>query len=131
MKHMIPPNAAAHMSTDVDDSLSAEEIGSGDVPVLATPMMIALMESAAAAAVQEYLGPEETTVGSKIKVEHIRPTPLGDAITAEAILVAQDGRRLTFSVIARDSRGLIGQGDHERVIIDKKKFLKGIYPGGE
>ena len=128
---MIPPNAAAHMSTDVDKALSAEEIGSGNVPVLATPMMIALMESAAGAAVQEYLGEEETTVGSKIKVDHVRPTPLGDSITAEAVLVSQDGKRLTFSIIARDSRGLIGQGEHERVIINKKEFLKGIYPGNE
>ena len=131
MKHLIPPNAAAHVSTHVDDALSAEEIGSGDIPVLATPMMIALMEKAAADSVLEYLGPEETTVGSRINVDHVRPTPLGDTITAEAILVKQDGNRLTFSILARDSRGLIGQGEHVRNIINKKEFLKRVYPGGK
>jgi len=119
----IPPDASSRRSVFVERALSAREIGSGNVDVLATPMMIALMEAAALDAVQTYLPEGWTTVGTKVELEHLRATPLGDEVTAEASLIKQEGRRLDFNVIALDSRGLIGQGHHQRSIIDTREFM--------
>ena len=123
MKFYIPPDVSSRQSVFVDRALSAKEIGSGSVDVLATPMMIALMEAAALEAVQPYLPEEWTTVGTKVEVDHTRATPLGDEISAEAILVKIDGPKLDFTVVAQDSRGVIGQGHHQRFIVNVEEFM--------
>lgn len=89
-------------------------------PVLATPMMILAMESAALAAVKPYLGPGESAVGSQVDVKHLAATPVGQRVTASAVVTGVSGRRIAFEVRARDEE--IGAGTHERVLIDVARF---------
>ncbi len=124
MEFLIPLNVTASRSLLVEKAHSAKEIGSGDIDVLATPMLIALMEAAAMAVVQTYLTPGWTTVGTRVDIEHLRATPLGGKVTAEATLVKRENRLLEFVVNAHDNFGLIGQGRHQRFIINEEKFLK-------
>ena len=126
---MIPLEVTAERSILVEESLTAEKIGWGDVCVLATPMMIALMEAAAMEAVQPYLTEGWTTVGTKVDVDHIRATPVGDEVRAQATLVKVDDRSLEFAVTAKDGRGLIGQGLHRRFIVNYENFMAGIKGG--
>lgn len=107
----------------VEDRHLALNVGSGDLPVLGTPVMLTLMENAAMLAVSPELGDDESTVGSMITSSHVRPTAPGDTITATATLEAVEGRKLTFRVEAHDSKGAIGEGSHVRYIINKTKFL--------
>ncbi|MBN1271574.1 MAG: dihydrolipoamide acyltransferase [Candidatus Aminicenantes bacterium] len=124
MEFSIPLNITGIKSTRVDESLTADIIGSGNVKVFATPMMIALMEAAALEAVEHFLPKGWTTVGIKVDVEHMRPTPMGGMVEASATLVKTEGRKLEFSVQASDDSGLIGQGRHTRFIINRKKFAE-------
>ena len=96
--------------------------------VLATPMLIALMEAAALDAVQGFLAEGWTTVGTRVEVEHMRATPLGGRVTAEAVLVKRSDRVLEFTVQAWDGSGAVGQGKHTRVIIDLERFMTGLKP---
>lgn len=114
--------------TVVDGTNIALSIGSGDLEVFATPSMIALMENAAMLAVADHLPEGATTVGAQMNTSHIKPSPLDEEVTATATLEEADGRKLTFSVVAHDSKGLIGEGTHVRFIVDKGKFLSKIYP---
>ena len=102
---------------------TAQAVGSGLVPVFATPYMIALMEGAAVNAVQAALAPDEGTVGTRLDVTHDAATPIGLKVWAEAELVKVEGRKLTFAVSAYDEREKIGGGVHERFIIKPEKFL--------
>ena len=102
---------------------TAQAVGSGLVPVFATPYMIALMENAAVNAVQAQLAPDEGTVGIRLDVTHDAATPIGLTVWAEAELTAVEGRKLTFAVSAYDQRERIGGGTHERFIIKPEKFL--------
>ncbi|MBN1223886.1 MAG: thioesterase family protein [Candidatus Aminicenantes bacterium] len=122
----MPQDVSARQSVFVEKALSAREIGSGNVDVLATPMMIALMEAAALEAVQSYLPEGWTTVGTKVEVDHTRATMLGDDVTAEATLIKREGRKLDFIVVALDSRGLIGQGHHQRFIVNVEEFMSKV-----
>ncbi len=109
--------------TKVDESNVAATMGSGDLDVFATPAMIALMENAAAGAVAAELPEGSTTVGTKVDIAHNRATGLGDEVSATAVLQEIDGRRLIFRVTASDSKGVIGEGTHERVIVDRERFM--------
>lgn len=104
----------------------ALSVGSGDLPVLATPMMMALMENAAMLAVASQLPEGCTTVGGHISSSHLHPTPLGATVTATATLVKEEGRKLTFHIVAEDKDGIIGEGEHLRFIVDKEKFMSKI-----
>jgi fluoroacetyl-CoA thioesterase len=121
---VIPDQVSAKQTMVVERVHAASEIGSGSVEVLATPMMIALMEAAAVEAVQEYLPEGWTTVGTRVDIEHLRATPLGEVVSAEAILVKREGRVLEFAVTASDSTGVIGQGNHQRSIINLARFME-------
>lgn len=113
-----------HTSTlTVDATLTARALGSGDMDVLATPAMVALMENAAMLAVAAHLPEGSTTVGSMIETSHLRPSKPGMAVRATATLVEVDGRRLTFDVRAEDEAGTIGQGRHVRYVVDRARFL--------
>lgn len=101
---------------------TASAFGSGDVEVLGTPRMLALMEAAAAAAVQGSLGPGQTTVGSHIDLRHLAPSPVGSTVTATAELVEVDGRRLMFRVSATMDGRVVGEGTHTRVVVDRARF---------
>ena len=109
--------------TTVTPDNTAQAVGSGLVPVFATPYMIALMENAAVNAVQAALAPDEGTVGTRLDVTHDAATPIGLKVWAEAELTAVEGRKLTFSVAAYDEREQIGGGTHERFVIKPEKFL--------
>ncbi len=124
MDFVIPDQVSAKQTMVVERAHAASEIGSGSVEVLATPMMIALMEAAAVDAVQEYLPVGWTTVGTRVDVEHLRATPIGGVVTAEATLVKREGRVLEYAVTASDSTGIIGQGNHQRYIINLEKFME-------
>jgi len=119
----IPLDVSAQKTLLVEPAVTAQQIGSGTIEVLATPMLIALMEAAALEAVQDYLPRGWITVGTKVDVEHVRATPVGGVVTAEAVLVKQEGRSLSFSVQAKDGAGIVGQGFHRRFMVDKEKFL--------
>lgn len=104
----------------------ALHVGSGTVSVLATPVMIAWIEGAAASSVQDLLPEGRTTVGTLMQITHEAATPEGMRVHVETELtaVSENGRGLTFSVKAWDQAGLIGQGIHERVIVDRDRFEK-------
>ncbi len=110
-------------TTVVDKTNTAKTLGSGDMEVFATPAMVALMENAAMNAVAPHLADGQTTVGTQINTTHIKPSALGATIEAVATLTAVDGRKLTFAVVARDKQGVIGEGTHNRFIVDRERFL--------
>ena len=107
----------------VNEGNTADYIGSGDMAVLATPAMVALMENAAMMAVALHLGEGETTVGSMISTSHLKPSKVGRSISAIAELVEVDGRKLSFKISAYDGETLIGEGDHVRYVVNREKFL--------
>lgn len=91
-------------------------------PVLATPVMIMMMENAALNAIRPFLAPGESAVGTVVNVRHLAATPVGQIVRAEAEVTESDGRRIAFTVTARDEREEIGNGTHERMVIDLKRF---------
>ena len=106
-------------SCTVTSDLTAKSLRSGGLDVLATPIMVALMEEAA---LLPYLEPGTDTVGTRLDVSHLSATPVGMKVRAESTLVEIDRRRLVFEVKAYDEAGLIGEGTHERFVVDMEKF---------
>jgi predicted thioesterase len=107
----------------VTDAFTAITAGSGDMPVLATPMMTALMENAAMLAVRDELPEGSTTVGGHIESSHLKPTPVGEVVRADAEVTKVDGRKIEFKVAAYAGETLIGEGTHLRFIVDREKFM--------
>ena len=101
---------------------TAPHVGSGKIGVLATPIMVNLMEAAALAAVERYMPPGYQTVGTHLDVKHFAATPVGLRVRAHAELVKVEGRTLTFTIRAVDEREAIGEGVHERLIINVERF---------
>ena len=101
---------------------TAPHVGSGKIGVLATPIMVNLMESAALQAVERFMPPGHQTVGTHLDVRHYAATPVGLRVRARAELARIDGRTLTFSLVAEDERERIGEGTHERLIINVERF---------
>jgi predicted thioesterase len=106
----------------VTDAHTAPHVGSGKVRVLATPVMVNLMEAAALDAAERFLPAGHQSLGTRLDVRHIAATPVGMRVSADAELVEIDGRSLTFRVAARDERELIGDGIHVRVIVNVARF---------
>ena len=102
----------------------AAVMGSGDLHVFATPAMVALMENAAMLAVAEHLPEGSTTVGAMMNTSHVKPSPVDESIKATAVLTEVEGRKLTFSVKAEDSKGIIGEAVHVRYIVDRERFMQ-------
>ncbi|MBQ3363653.1 MAG: thioesterase family protein [Muribaculaceae bacterium] len=107
----------------VTDAVTAIAMGSGDMPVLATPTMMALMENAAMLAVAQHLPEGCTTVGGHITSSHLKPSKLGDTITATATVTRVEGKKIEFKVEARCGDVLLGEGTHLRFVVDRDKFL--------
>ena len=107
----------------VTEELTAQAMGSGMLPVYATPAMIALMENTAACSVTDQLEEGQGTVGTLIEVKHVSATTMGMEVTCETRLIEVDRKRLVFEVKAYDVAGLIGEGIHERFVIDNEKFM--------
>lgn len=108
--------------TEVTETNSALAMGSGNLKVFATPAMIALMEETAWKSVAPHLEEGSSTVGTSLKIQHTAASPLGMSITCESELVSVDGRKLVFHITAKDEAGLIGEGEHERFIVNAEKF---------
>jgi predicted thioesterase len=105
-----------------DDTAAA--LGSGRLPVLGTPRLVAWCEAATCAAVDRGLTPGETSVGTRVDVEHLAPTAVGGAVVVRAEVTATDGRRVVLAVEARDAAGVVvGRGTVERVVVDADRFL--------
>lgn len=107
----------------VTEDNSAAALGSGLLDVFATPAMIALMEKTAFMSVAPYMNDGEGTVGTVLNIKHTAATPLGMRVYCESELVEVDGRRLVFHVEAFDESGKIGEGEHERFVINNEKFM--------
>jgi fluoroacetyl-CoA thioesterase len=107
----------------VEVGMLASAMGSGSLEVLATPALVALMEQAACAAVDNQLERDQTSVGVSLEIKHLAATPVGIEVRAKAELVEVDGRRLIFRVEAFDSQDRIGEGRHERALVDPERLL--------
>jgi fluoroacetyl-CoA thioesterase len=107
----------------VDQSNTAAALGSGAVPSFGTPALVALVERAAVNAIRHHLEEGQETVGVQVSLRHTAPTPVGKRVRAEATVTAVDGRKIAFSVTAADSSGPVGDGTHERVVIDREQFI--------
>lgn len=118
----------AELERIVTDEMSAIALGSGDVAVFATPSMIALMEAAAVAAIAPHLSAEQSSVGVLISVKHLAASPIGATVRAAAELIALEGRVMRFKVVAWEGQTLIGDGEHERALIDRARFMARVYP---
>lgn len=110
----------------VTDAVTAVKVGSGDMPVLATPMMMALMENAAMLAVSDALPEGCTTVGGHIESSHLKPSKVGDVVRAEAEVTKVDDKKIVFKVAAYSGDTLLGEGTHLRFIVDRDKFMSKV-----
>lgn len=122
----LEPGLAASFAHVVTDADTAAAQGSGDVPVLATPRCVALAERATCAAVAGHIPDDMTTVGTRVELDHVAPTPVGATVTVDAVLEAVDGRRLTFGVRVRDAERTVASGTVRRVLVTREKFLRAV-----
>jgi fluoroacetyl-CoA thioesterase len=118
------PGAAAAVEETVTEAMTATALGSGDVPVLGTPKVLAMVEAAAVAAVASELADGHTTVGVSVELQHLAPTPVGARVTARAELVEAAGRRLRFAFEVTDATGVVATGTHTRVVVERGPFLE-------
>lgn len=118
------PGLTATATMVVADADTALSFRSGDVPVLATPRVVGLAEEATVRALAEALDDGQTTVGFRVQLDHLAPTPIGGEVAAEATLEAVESRRLTFRVSVNDGRGLVAAGRITRVVVDRDRFLE-------
>lgn len=123
----IAPGARADLSITVEQEDTAERVGSGEVPVLATPRVLALAEAATVRAVADLLPPGQTSVGTRVELEHRAASPVGARVEFTAELTEVDGRRLVFSFTARDGDRLLATGTIERVVVDTERFIAKVY----
>lgn len=111
-------------SVTVNEERTAAYMGSGDLPVFATPAMIALIEKTASESVRPYLEMGQSTVGTHLDITHSSATPMGITVICETELVEVDRRRLVFKVRVYDSGGDVGSGTHERFVVDSMRFME-------
>lgn len=120
---MLGPGLRDRRVFRVTDQHSARFLGSGDVSVLSTPSMIAFMEETCRRMVEGFLDEGDTTVGTRVEVSHLKPAPVGEDVEVTAELIEVDGRRLKFRVEAFWRGEKIGEGYHERFIVNRERFL--------
>jgi len=104
----------------------AGRLGDIAVDVLSTPRLIQILEAAAIEAIQEFIPPDQLSLGTQVKIKHLSPTPLGKKVTAHALLKEVDENRLFFLVEAHDEMEKVAEGEHERILISKERFLKKV-----
>ena len=117
------PGTNARVELTVTDADTAQSLGSGDVPVLGTPRVLALAEAATVAATARQLPGGMTTVGVRAEISHLAPTPVGRLVTALATLAKVDGRKLIFDVVVRDGETLVAEVRVERMVLDRRRFI--------
>jgi predicted thioesterase len=114
----------ATVELTVKEGDTADALRSGDVPMLATPRVVALAEEATVAALAGHLDDKATTVGQRVQLDHLLPTSVGESVRAEAKLESVEGRRLVFTVSVTSTRGLVAAGKIHRVIVNRERFLE-------
>lgn len=124
----IEPGLTGTATLVVGSDDTAIAAGSGDVPVLSTPRLVALCEEATVAATAALLPPDVTTVGVRVELDHVRANGIGASVTAQASVVEVDGRSITFTVSASDGLREVARGTVIRAAIDRARFLAGIEP---
>ncbi|MCU1430600.1 MAG: Thioesterase superfamily [Actinomycetia bacterium] len=120
----LTPGLGGSVTISVEESDTALAIRSGDVPVLATPRVVALAEQAAVEAVADALPPGTTTVGYEVQLTHLAPSLVGAKVTADVVLEGVEGRRLVFRVSVTDANGLVAVGRITRVVVQRARFLE-------
>ena len=101
-------------------------LGNVAVDVLSTPRLVQLLEEAAIKAIQEFVPPDQLSLGTQVKIKHLSPTPLGKKVTAHALLKEVDKNRLFFLVEAYDEMEKVAEGEHERILVSKERFLQRV-----
>jgi len=101
-------------------------LGSVGVDVLSTPRLIQLLEAAAIQAIEDYMVPDQLSLGTQVKIRHLSPTPLGMKVTAHALLKEVDSKRLFFLVDAYDEKDKVAEGEHERILVSKERFVQRV-----
>lgn len=117
--------AIAAVTHEVGEADTAEALGSGDLPVLGTPRLVAWAEQATCAAIAEELDASTTSVGTELRIEHLQPSPLRAAVVVRAELTHVDGRQLRFEVTAEHEDGrVVARGEVTRAVVDRDRFLQ-------
>ncbi|MEV6368931.1 hotdog domain-containing protein [Micromonospora musae] len=122
----IAPGLSARMELTVTDADTAQAVGSGDVPVLGTPRVLALAEAATVAATARSLPAGMTTVGIRVELDHRAATPVGGRVQAQARLAEVDGRRLLFEVRVTEGEEVVADGRVERMLVDRRRFVERV-----
>lgn len=125
-KKKLSPGQEFQQSITVSQNDTAAAYGSGNVDVLATPALVALMEGTALTCVQPFLSDGFVTVGTNVCIKHIKATPVGMQVLCKAVLKKVEGARLVFDVEARDETGTLGYGTHERFVVNLSDFMKRV-----
>lgn len=123
---LLTPGRQGRAEQTVSEAHTALALGSGSLPVLGTPALLALMEAAAVDALAPLLPPETTSVGVYVELHHLAATPVGGRVRAEATLSAVEGRTLTFEISAHDAQEQIGKALHRRVLVDNARFMRRV-----
>ncbi|KAB1912981.1 thioesterase [Micromonospora noduli] len=118
------PGLTAQVELTVTDADTAQAVGSGDVPVLGTPRVLALAEAATVAATATGMPPGSTTVGTRVELEHLAPTVVGRTVRAQALLTTVDGRLLSFEVTVSDGDQTVARGRVDRIMVDRARFVE-------
>ncbi|MEV0596539.1 thioesterase family protein [Nonomuraea cavernae] len=120
----LAPGLRSQLLIMVESEDTARKVGSGDVPVLATPRLLAVAEMATVQAVRPHLAPGETSVCNRAELQHLAPSPIGTHVEFTTELTETDGRRLVFTFEARDRHRVVGRGTIERVVVDRAAFIE-------
>lgn len=126
----LAPGLTATLDRAVTEDDTAVAIGSGSLPVLGTPRLLAWLEAATCAAIEPALVDGQTSVGTRVGIEHVAPSPVGAAVEVFATVVHVDGRLVRFSVAARQDGRLVGSGEVTRVVVQAERFLARLDDGG-
>jgi predicted thioesterase len=120
----LKPGLSHHMEFVVEEEHTASHLGSGTVRVLSTPTMILFMERTARIMMDEYLPDTHTSVGAQVNVRHLAPSPVGNTVRAEVEITSVDGNKVMLNVAVWDGEEKVGNGQHERFVIDKERFFR-------
>jgi fluoroacetyl-CoA thioesterase len=124
------PGLKLARTLQVGDEHTAVALGSGDVPVLGTPALLALAEGACVDAIRDDLDDGQTSVGAWAEIEHLAATPVGGSVCAHATLIGHHGRRLEFAVRIDQDGELVAKVRHRRILVDRERFLSKVAPAG-
>lgn len=124
--HKVVEGMVLEAVEEVTRERTAGHVGSGSLFVYSTPSMVSFMERTCMNLIQPYLAQGHTSVGTRVDVKHLAPTPLGKTVTARAEVVVVDGDLATFRVVIRDEQEIVGECEHQRAIIDTQRFLRRV-----